>query len=85
MAIKPILMNSEMVRAILDGRKTCTRRKNFTRNIRRISREISCMSGKHGSIYMNWTEMSKLLKEPENIIMQQQIQFLLIHMSMRVE
>lgn len=26
MAIKPILMNTEMVRAILDGRKTCARR-----------------------------------------------------------
>ena len=26
MAIKPILMNTEMVRAILDGRKICTRR-----------------------------------------------------------
>lgn len=44
MAIKPILFNTEMVQAILDGRKTCTRR---------IVKNVSCRTYRIEPVYEN--------------------------------
>lgn len=44
MAIKPILFNTEMVRAILDGRKTCTRR---------VAKNVSCRTYRIEPVYEN--------------------------------
>lgn len=47
--MKPILFNTEMVKAILDGRKTVTRR------VANINPEIACNYGEHEFILDNFT------------------------------
>lgn len=67
MAIKPIIFNTDMVRAILDGRKTVTRRVVKPQPLGRIA---YCMAGhKHGSwsypgpnTYKYWGDEWKLLE-----------------------
>ena len=44
MAIKPILFNTEMVQAILDGRKTCTRR---------VAKNVPCHTHRIEPVYEN--------------------------------
>lgn len=44
MAIKPILFNTEMVRAILDGKKTCTRR---------VAKNVPCHTYRIEPVYEN--------------------------------
>ena len=69
MAIKPILFNTEMVRAILDGRKSCTRRIVKPQPQSRLCYTFAgCNCGTWGypskTAYENWGDEYKL---PEDI------------------
>lgn len=73
MAIKPILFNSEMVRAILDGRKSCTRR---VIKPQPQSRLCYTYAGRHKGCIGKWTYPNKVAHEfwgeeyklPENLM-----------------
>ena len=72
MAIKPILFNTEMVRAILDGRKSCTRRVIKPQQKARL---CYTYAGSHKDCIGKWTYPSRGVREfwgeeyklPENI------------------
>lgn len=72
MAIKPILFNTEMVRAILDGRKTCARRVIKPQPKARL---CYTYAGSHKDCIGKWTYPSRGVREfwgeeyklPENI------------------
>ena len=69
MAIKPILFNTEMVRAILDGRKTCTRRKISIDIVNNCDMETDGTLLAYENCYGDFIEPEKLCQyQPGDVI-----------------
>lgn len=69
MAIKPILFNTEKVRAILDGRKTCTRRKISIDIVNNCDMETDGTLLAYENCYGDFIEPEKLCQyQPGDVI-----------------